>query len=164
LRRITVSGMYSVFLLGATVSFYDNYEYAEEFHMQTVSPDPLKGIYNVVSFKKYSDSAEVPLNDSALWKKLIIEYPGIAHVIAGAEMEAYAFNRDSINKTIIRMNNFADSTVSYYFHYAVNKDVLTMNGKINTDSLSITLKRKDIKKSELLSREFHWVNEYPYNR
>ena len=41
---------------------------------------------------------------------------------------------------------------------------LTIEGILNQDSLKIKLKKKSENQFILVSRGFHWVNEYPFNR
>ncbi|TWF34906.1 hypothetical protein FHW36_110105 [Chitinophaga polysaccharea] len=41
--------------------------------------------------------------------------------------------------------------------------LLMLESKMNGDSLHIALKQQDLNAMPLISRGFHWVNEYPFN-
>jgi len=57
-----------------------------------------------------------------------------------------------------------DTSNATSFTYRRDGDYLLLNGKMGNDTVFIKLKRFDEKNFRLMSRGFHWINEYPYNR
>jgi hypothetical protein len=58
-----------------------------------------------------------------------------------------------------------DTLTKASFNYIKDgDDHLILTGKMGNDSLFVKLKRYDEKRFRLMSRGFHWINEYPYNR
>jgi len=53
-----------------------------------------------------------------------------------------------------------------YFTYIKEQDYLILKSKPNDsgNTIYVRLKRFDEKNFRLMSRGFHWINEYPYNR
>jgi hypothetical protein len=43
-------------------------------------------------------------------------------------------------------------------------DRLLLEGKLEGDSLSVRLRKRDTSRFPLASRGFHWINEFPFNR
>ena len=59
-----------------------------------------------------------------------------------------------------------DTIGKTYFTYIKENDYLILNSKSKDSgkTIYVRLKRFDEKNFRLMSRGFHWINEYPYNR
>jgi hypothetical protein len=78
--------------------------------------------------------------------------------------EYFQFKVDSVKKSIV-MNKYGDSLDRWSFNYTQpKKDSLVIKGMYKTDSIQVRFRRFDVTKFRLVSRGFHWVSEYPYNR
>lgn len=76
-----------------------------------------------------------------------------------------SFKVDTRTKQI-KFNDSADDTTkqSILKYRLITGDRMVLNGLLYADSVSITLKKVDLKKYKLINRKFNWVNEFPYNR
>jgi hypothetical protein len=94
-----------------------------------------------------------------------VSYPGFAYVkMMNDSTKGFAFNTDTATKKI-EMFRYADTTKRSNFVYSFpKKDILFLAGKINDDSVFIEMKKYDLDNFRLITRGFHWVNEYPFNR
>jgi len=64
-----------------------------------------------------------------------------------------------------RFTSSRDSAdISSFQYNEPDKEHVQLNGIFHGDSLQITLKRIDLNSFTLMSRGFHWINEYPYNQ
>ncbi|HRI19536.1 MAG TPA: hypothetical protein PLA68_01225 [Panacibacter sp.] len=126
---------------------------------------PLYGIYNVETFIKNNDTLPPLKTDTLRWNKLIVSWQGYAGVkMMNDSSQSYAFEPDTIAKKIV-MYNYDDTARKSLFTYSIpEKDVMILSGKWNQDSVTISMKKYDLNNFLLVSRGFHWVNEYPYNR
>ncbi|MES2112642.1 MAG: hypothetical protein V4577_28065 [Bacteroidota bacterium] len=136
----------------------------------------LYGIYNVESFVVNRDTIMPLKTDTVRWDKLIISYPGNAEIKFVNDSVKYWQLKVDEKKHTAAANTYTDTIHKYLFTYTISKTAhkkpdgridtisyLTFRGAHNKDSLSIKLRRMD-NKSPLMSRGFHWINEYPYNR
>ena len=64
----------------------------------------------------------------------------------------------------IRIYTYADTVNKSELSYWEDSTSLILTGKINTDSVFMRLQKYDINKFRQVSRGYHWVNEFPYNR
>jgi len=126
---------------------------------------PLYGVYKVESFVQNKDTLPPLTTDTTRWAKMIVSYPGGAQVkLMNDSTKFYAFKPDTI-KHKITAYTYADTTHKYNLTYAMQSpDILLLAGKWGKDTVHIRLRKLNPAKSRLISRGFHWVNEYPLNR
>jgi len=126
---------------------------------------PLYGIYTVKSFVRNHDTIAPLTTDSTRWRNLIVNWPGVSTVkMMDDRMVYYAFKPDTVQKNMV-MYSYNDtankSTLAYSF---IGKDTMQLRGKWLGDSVLITMKKFDLNNFLLISRGFHFINEYPLNR
>jgi hypothetical protein len=128
----------------------------------TAAKPPLYGIYDVEIFKKNDKEVPPLATDESRWKKLIISYPGYARITQMTDSTVWATLKvDTVDRTV----DFTFGEDLSSMQYALPDSThLVLSGMIDGDSLNITLKKYDLKRFPLISRGFHWINEYPYNR
>ena len=125
----------------------------------------LYGIYDTQIFIKGQDTLPPLTTDALRWKRIIINSPRNARIITMTDSTSrMVFSVDTLQKTA-RFIAREDSTIVFNFRYRLpDKDHLLLEGSINNDSLHITMKRFDLTRFPLVSRGFHWINEYPLNK
>jgi len=137
--------------------------YNEEFGPNSPKPE-LYGLYETTSFVKNNDTIPPLLTDVDRWRYLVIEYideVGIYKMDMSPEW--YQSNIDTLEHKLV-FTSYEDSTQVYSFNYRKNDSTLYLNGLFKNDTISFTSKRKDREDFLLISRGFHWINEYPFNR
>lgn len=74
---------------------------------------------------------------------------------------SWRFSLDTLQHSM-RIMSYDSGTV-YHFQYQQVGDAYSLWGTLNNDSIKIAMKKvpHDI---PLVSRGFHWINEYPFNR
>jgi hypothetical protein len=126
---------------------------------------PLYGIYNVNSFVLNNDTMLPLITDAVRWQKIVIDYPGSVELkMMNDSTQWYASETDTAAKKIT-IYTWSDTTKKSTFIYTVpDADKMIMRGKWNNDSLVISCTKYDLNNFLLVSRGFHWINEYPLNR
>ena len=125
---------------------------------------PLYGIYNTEVVISNNDTIPPLTTDTLRWKQVIIQVNNYARIkLMNDTLRNYNFKVDTVLKKAIVFANW-DTLNKINFNYINDADHLTFTGKFKNDSLFIKLKRFDEKSFRLMSRGFHWINEYPYNR
>ena len=80
------------------------------------------------------------------------------------DLTAYTFITDSIqNKASVYDRNSDKDSLNFDFEL-VDSNLLKLWGTLENDTISITLKRKELSDFPLKSRKFNWINERPFNR
>ena len=125
---------------------------------------PLYGIYNTVWVVRNNDTIPPLTTDTSRWKQIIVQSNNYARIkLMNDTLRNYNFKVDTALRKAIVFANW-DTLNKINFNYITDADYLTFTGKFKNDSLFIKLKRFDEKNFRLMSRGFHWINEYPYNR
>ena len=126
--------------------------------MLTRSVRPFYGLYDVESFTR--NGREVPplTTDATRWRKLIVEFPAnITVKMMNDSVRGFPAEYDP-NKNVVKLNQ------SPFVWSHPDADHLVLEGKLGSDDLKVRLKTIDVSKFLLLSRGFHWINEFPFNR
>ncbi|HTQ27358.1 MAG TPA: hypothetical protein VMI35_04485, partial [Puia sp.] len=125
---------------------------------------PYYGIYDVQTWVRNKDSIPPLDTDTSRWKKLILDFPGHAAVILmNDSVRRFIFKLDSSFATAT-MYPYEDSVHKYFWTIHGDSTHLYLRGVFMKDSLKIAFNKYDLNKFRLLNREFHWINEYPFNR
>ncbi|MDO3644691.1 hypothetical protein [Mucilaginibacter sp. L3T2-6] len=176
-KNVTLAVFKWVLILYVLLSNFNNAISLEKTFGEKAPKPPLYGIYDVESFVVNRDTIKPLKTDTIRWDKLIIGYPGVAEIkFVNDSAKYWQLNIDQ-KKHTATANTYTDTLHKYLFTYAISKterknsgghadtvSYLTLSGTHLKDSLSIKLRRMDEKKFRLISRGFHWINEYPYNR
>jgi uncharacterized membrane protein YphA (DoxX/SURF4 family) len=125
---------------------------------------PLYGIYYPEAFIRNNVPVPPLQTDTTRWNRLIVAAKDYASIrLMNDSTLNYHFEIDTLTKTAV-LYPFSDTLNKSRFNYLKDSLYLTLTGKIGGDSVFIKLKRFDENRFRLVSRGFHWVNEYPYNR
>jgi hypothetical protein len=121
------------------------------------------GDYVVENFIIGKDTLSVKGNETRLWKRILIEGGGKASIeyMDGATLGWNCHVNESARKIMLLS---PDVSSIYNFRFTADTSKLYMQGLMNADSVSITLKKKSPVSFLLVDRGFHWINESPFNR
>ena len=138
---------------------------AEKQYGEWAPKPPLYGIYSVKTFVRNKDTLAPLTTDSTRWRNLIISYPGYSSIkMMNDRFSYYAFQPDTVKKNIV-MYSYSDTTKKSTLAYSfIGADSMQLRGKWMGDSVFITMKKFDLNNFLLVSRGFHFINEYPLNR
>ena len=129
-------------------------------------PKPaLYGLYEVETFVQNGDTLAPLITDPVRWRKLMVDRVGFVTIKKmDDQIERFASEIDTVAQTLT-FNTFADTTQKYVLQYTrPSPDTLLVEGVLMGDSVSIHMKRFGLDRYLLVSRGFHWINEYPFNR
>ena len=118
-----------------------------------------------MTFVKNGDTLPPLLTDDERWQRLILEDPtrSIA-IMMDDQLKYYNSETDTVN-SIITFHIGRDSLrKSYPFDYSKTSGDLTLNGVLESDTLTMDLKTYDMSNFYLIDRGFNWVNEVPWYR
>lgn len=117
---------------------------------------PLYGAYTVETFVRNGDSIPPLTNIEGRWQTLLFDFPTEVYCLhTNGRRERLVAEIDTI-ATQIKIGE--DS-----LQYRRSVELLTLEGVLRGDSLSVRLSPFDDRRFLLRNRGFHWVNEVPYN-
>ena len=126
---------------------------------------PLFGIYNVEKFIMGRDTSLRNQLSTIQWKSLTIYLPKHATAqMTNDSTTAYHFVTDTINRTV-RFYELDDSTRRNILSYSLpDSDHLLFSGRLQNDSVYILMKKRSPGSYRLINRDFHWINEWKYDK
>ncbi len=157
--RISRVVLKSIIIIGFTGSIINNYRMGP-----SAPKSNLYGMYNTKRFILNNDTANASKVDTIGWKKMIIDndYNYTQIITKDDSVTYYQASIDTTKKTL-QLTAYNDTTAKYQFVYSEKPDnYLELSGKWKGDDVSITFKKKDMQEYPLVSRGFHWINEYPH--
>lgn len=126
---------------------------------------PLYGIWNVqtMTLDGTPRSLDAMSDEAGRWRRLLFDQPESATLQRwpSDELARCALKLDPDKKTI----ELTRAGKAAHFTYdRSGPDTLSLDGDIDGKPAHLTLKRQDETKMLLLSRGFHWRQDFPYNR
>ncbi|KAA6462071.1 DoxX family protein [Acidobacteria bacterium AB60] len=125
----------------------------------------LYGIWDIASYSLDDKPQPLTVTDGRAWRRLIFENPQSMSVqLMDTSRKEYGAAVDP-GKGTLALTDKSDKNWKASFAFTHRApDQLGLNGTIANHKASLELHRFDEKKLELLTRGFHWVQDYPYTR
>jgi len=166
IRRRTAVVAGTAFILFVTgSSLYESYQ----AFMQYGAAAPKARLYGIWEVEELAVNGVVqPLlaTDETLWRRLIFEWPGVIAIQHPHEIDAryYQLKTDP-GPHMFALAKFDDPKWQAGLSYkVVGEDVLTLESQFEGKHIRGRYRRMDDSRFRLISRGFHWINEWPYNR
>jgi hypothetical protein len=125
----------------------------------------LYGIWNVQDFTMDGEVRAPVLTDAVRWRRLVFDFP---QYMSAQQMDdsfhGYGVTIDTKARTLV-LAKAADKNWKANFSYAQPaSDELVLDGLMDGHKIHAALQLFDRSKFLLVSRGFHWVMDYPFNR
>jgi len=126
---------------------------------------PLYGIWDVSEMSVDGQIRSPLLTDYGRWHRAIFDFPeSLSFQRMDGSFVGYAAAIKTDKKTIA-LTKYNDKKWNAAFSYARQApDQMTLDGSMDGHKVHMILKLVDREKFLLVSRGFHWVQEYPFNR
>jgi hypothetical protein len=157
LRTLLVAGFVGLSLYGAQQS--------RKTYGDLAPKPPLFGIWNVEDFE--ADGKVLPplTTDAVRWRRVIVGYRGsVAVQLMDDSRRAYPVTVKPDQNTL-ELKRYDDPNWQATLTYREPEpERLTLQGVFDGRAIRVKLRRVDESKFQLVSRGFHWISEYPFNR
>jgi hypothetical protein len=166
MRRRTAVVLGTAFVLFVILStLYESYQ----GFMQYGALAPRSRLYGVWEVEELAvDGVNRPLlaTDETLWRRLIFEWPGFLAIQYPHHTEPEFFElKTDPGPHIFAMAKFDDPKWKAGLSYKlVDENVLMLEGQVEGRQIRGRYRRMGDSRYRLISRGFHWINEWPYNR
>jgi hypothetical protein len=144
--------------------FYQAYD-AQATYGDRAPKSPLYGIWNVEEFTIDGEQRPALITDQTRWRRLVFDRPrliGIQLMSDARKRYGLQLDEGSRTMTLSKFDQPAFKATLTYQH--LDADVLNLEGTFDGQPVLAKLRRQDASNFLLLSRGFHWINEYPFNR
>lgn len=130
---------------------------------RTVSP--LYGIWDVEQQSIDGQLRAPLLTDSERWRRAIFDFPTrMTFERIDGWFAGHGASIDVKNKTLVISNDQDKNWKANFTFERRAPDQLTLDGSMDGHNVHMQLRLMDHKKFLLISRGFHWIQEYPVNR
>jgi hypothetical protein len=145
---------------------YQNVHDAREQWRSLASPErqpTLHGLWAVDVYRR--DGVEQPplLTDSKRWRRLMVTEYGVAAIYNMNDQPAYARFAEHLSRHDVTLSSMGQPVTTLSFTRP-DPDHLELRGEVRGARIEVQLHRVDPSQSLLVSRGFHWINEFPLNR
>jgi hypothetical protein len=126
---------------------------------------PLRGVWNVEELRVDGQEGPPPGTEALQWRRLIFDHTSRFGVqLASDSRRLYGLKLDEAHKTLAVTRLDDPAWKASFAYQRPAPDRLTLEGAFEGHKIRASLHRVEEPKFLLLTRGFHWVNEYPFNR
>lgn len=164
-RRVAAAVGMAFILFVACTSLYGSYQGFMQYG--ALAPKPrLHGIWEVEDLAVDGAARPLLVTDETLWRRLIFEWPGTIAIQHPHEIEVRYYElKPDPGPHMFKMAKYDDPKWEAGLSYRLaGSDVLLLECEVEGKKIRGRYRRMDDSRFRLISRGFHWINEYPYNR
>jgi hypothetical protein len=126
---------------------------------------PLFGIWNVDDLVIDGQARKAQTAEDLQWRRLVFDYPGLMAIqLSSDSRRRYNLKLDAVHKTLALTKRDGSQWKSALTYGQPAAGRLTLEGTFDGHRIQASLHHVDSSKFLLMSRGFHWINEYPFNR
>lgn len=136
---------------------------------QFAGGSPKSELYGIWDVEQVSVDGEVRpplLTDKERWKRAIFDFPGFASSQSMNDTFSgyYRAAIDAGKKSLVLTKNADQNWTANFTFERQGVDEMALDGTMNNHKVQMHLRLVDRSKFLLVSRGFHWMQEYPLNR
>jgi hypothetical protein len=156
-RTAVVAAFIGVSLLGAAKS-------REKFG-DAAPKSPLYGIWSVEELEMDGKGRPPLLTDESRWRRVVFDYPQMMAIqLVNNSRQRYMAKIDAQKHTLDLSKRDDPAWKSSLTYEQPQSEVLVLRGTFDGHPLLSRLRLVPPSEFLLLTRGFHWINEYPFNR
>ena len=163
-RRITSAVLAFLWLWMIGNNIYGVYDSWHQYGPGRVR-SALYGIWNIESYSIDGKPQPLSVTDGQAWRAFIFDFPDFIHIqLMDNSRKGYNAVIDQAKSALTLTSNSDKNWKAAFTYTSSTPDRLALDGAIGGRKATLVLRRLDEKKLQLLSRGFHWIQDYPYNR
>ncbi|HEV2288846.1 MAG TPA: hypothetical protein VGR81_07835 [Candidatus Acidoferrales bacterium] len=126
---------------------------------------PLHGIWNVQELTVDGQPHPPLLTDAERWRRLVFDSPRYMTIQDMNETAKYYLPKVDMTAKTIKLSKSSDKNWSADFSFSEpSADEMILDGSMDGHKIHADLQLFDRTKFLLVTRGFHWVQDYPFNR
>jgi len=125
---------------------------------------PLYGVWNVETFEADGQVLPPLITDPFRWRRVIFDRPIRMAIQAMSDSRRRFLFKQAPKSNVLNLTKVEDPKWKATLTYTQTApDLVAMEGTFDGKKIRATLKRADTSDFLLISRGFHWINEFPLN-
>jgi hypothetical protein len=125
---------------------------------------PFYGIWLVEEFELDGKVVPPTFTDQTRWRRVVFDYPNSMNILVGDHRDRYQLKVDFPISTMTLTDFFRkDWKMVIHFRRSGSRE-MRFEGELDGKPFKAKLKKEDAPDFRLKSREFNWINEYPFNK
>jgi hypothetical protein len=165
-RRNRVANIVAITLVIAFTGWnlLEAWQDRQEIHAHAAR-SPLYGLWNVEEFEVNGQSRPPLLTDEDRWRRLVFDRPDLLVIQLTSDVRArYQLELEAETK-VLRLRKRSDPQWRAELSYERSgEEQLLLTGSFGTETIRARLRRVPTAQYSLVSRGFHWINEFSNNR
>jgi hypothetical protein len=155
----------TVFVAGfAALIVYVIYDSYKTYGSPT-QKSPFYGIWNVDELVVDGQVRPPLVTDGSRWRRVVFDYPQMIAIQRMSDTrERYALTLNPARRTLALKKRDDPAWKSTLTYQRPEPGRLLLEGTFDGKKIQAVLRRTDSTKFRLMTRGFHWINEYPFNR
>ena len=126
---------------------------------------PLYGIWNVEDFTVDGQARPPLITDATCWRRLVFDFPQFMSIRAMDDKpETYRAAIDEKAKTLAITKLGNDKWKAEFSFTRPAADQLIVEGVMDNHKIHAQMKLFDRSQFLLVTRGFHWIQDYPFNK
>jgi hypothetical protein len=150
-------------LIAALVGFqvYGNYQFYQGFREKS----PLYGVWTVEGFETDGKIRPPLITDETRWRRVVFDSPRmIAVQWMSDSRKRYVVQHDPAKRTLALTRRDDPQWKAGFSYDRPEPGLLTLEGTFEGQKIRARLRKAKETELLLVSRGFHWIQEYPFNR
>jgi len=142
-----------------------SWEGLQQYKKMTDGKTPLYGLWTVEEMTTDGQARPPLITDTTRWRRMVFEVPGRTAIqLMDDSRQGFSLRLDPLKRTLSLTKRGETKPSGQLAYQKPAPDVLLLNGDFDGKKVQAKLRRSDPKKFLLVTRGFHWINEYPFNR
>ena len=154
----------TMLVLAFTAQMFDKALLEKQWWDDLVVNSPLRGIWNVEEFSLDGEAQPPLLTDPVRWRRVLFELGDVATYSMEDRAVWYRLQVDTAKKSVTMTNPKVSAMPIALQYREPDPGILELDGTLNGKVLHVRARLQDETQFPLLSRGFHWINEYSFNR
>ncbi|HEY0554193.1 MAG TPA: hypothetical protein VGG20_07995 [Thermoanaerobaculia bacterium] len=126
---------------------------------------PLHGIWEVDELVVGGEVRPLVVTDASRWRYVVFDYSDLFSILPmNNSRQRYVVELNEAKKTLALTKRYDPAWKSTLTYQQPGPALLTLDGTFDGKPVRASLHRIEASKSLLVTRGFHWVSEYPFNR
>jgi hypothetical protein len=156
-RTVFVAGFAALVVYG----IYDSYK----TYGSPTQKSPFYGIWSVDELVVDGQARPPLVTDGSRWRRVVFDYPQMIAIQRMSDTrERYALLLDAARRTLVLKKRDDPAWRSTLKYQRPEPGRLLLEGTFDGKKIQAVLRRTENPEFRLMTRGFHWINEYPFNR
>jgi hypothetical protein len=163
--NVTLVVVRSLLVLGFTGLHLYNANETRKLFGSGSERSPLYGIWSVDELTEDGIDRPPRMTDEKRWRRVVFDRPGMVAVqLMNDNRSRFGVELDPATNTLKLFKRLTGEVYAQLTYQRPESERLILEGTLEGHTIRAALRRNEAPEFLLVTRGFHWINEYPFNR